>query len=163
MSTRALMPSNLSPALVASFPLSSLLVHEPCGPSVTLPASSGPSAQVYSRSSPNLSLDLHHTTSTVTSHPAPALLNQGKHQHTTVINHLSQPGVTTIDPHSTFHPSRRRRPATGGERRRLLVCNARLTALAARSLARSTPPSLTSTHGSAPCPATRCHAASRNQ
>jgi len=53
------------------------------------PASSGPLAQVYSHSSPNLSLGLHLAPSTAASHPAPALHNQGKHQHATIVNHSS--------------------------------------------------------------------------
>jgi len=49
-----------------------------------------PSAQVYSHSSPNLSLGLHLAPSTATSHPAPTLHNQGKHKYTTIVNHSLQ-------------------------------------------------------------------------
>jgi len=75
--------------VAASFLHASLSIRAPCGPPVTPPGifgSLGPSLLAFI---PNLSLGLHLAPSTAASHPAPALHNQGKHQHATVVNHSS--------------------------------------------------------------------------
>ena len=93
-SDSAIVLANSDHVATSFFMLPCRSVHHVGRPRLRL-TSSDPSVQIYSCSPPNLSLGLHllvlHLApSTATSHPAPALHNQGKHKYTTIVNHSLQ-------------------------------------------------------------------------
>jgi hypothetical protein len=93
-SDSAIVLANSDHVATSFFMLPCQSVHHVGRPRLRL-TSSDPSVQIYSCSPPNLSLGLHllvlHLApSTATSHPVPALHNQGKHKYTTSVNHSLQ-------------------------------------------------------------------------